>query len=99
MATAEGVTPHSDWPLSNPWPWLLAGVAALAAGFLWMRLLGPDDLPVRGLLLLLVLLAVGVGLCLRWRAGGVTFLARLTPAARRRLLFALVVDFAAMADW
>ena len=58
MATAEGVTPHSDWPLSNPWPWLLAGVAALAAGFLWMRLLGPDDLPVRGLLLLLVLLAV-----------------------------------------
>lgn len=97
MATAAGVQPNSDWPLSNPWPWLLAGVTALAGGFLWMRLAGADGTPVRGLLLCLGLLAVGVGLCLRWRSGDVSFLSRLSPSGRQRALLGLVLFFALLA--
>src|SRR5262245_32256713 len=97
MATVEGVPAHSDWPMSNPWPWLTAGVAAIGGGFLWMRLVGPDGSPVRGLLLVLGLVAVGVGLSLRWRAGDVSFVAQLSPQGRQRAFLALAAVFALIA--
>src|SRR5437763_267228 len=97
MATAQGVLPRSDWPLSNPWPWLLAGVTAIAAGFLWMRLVGPDGSPIHGTLLSLGLLAGAIGLCLRWRSGDVQFLSQLTPAGKQRALLGLAALFGLLA--
>jgi hypothetical protein len=97
MATAETVLPRSaDWALSNPWPWVLAGVAACGAGFLWAQLIS-HDAQLHGWLVGLGVLAVVVGLCLRCRAGDVAFLMQLSPAGRQRAIGGLVVVFGLMA--
>ncbi len=80
MASAEVKAAGSDWILSNPWPWLLVGLAAASTAFLLARVVGDEFSGVRFVLLVVGLGTAGaaVGLQLHWPG------ARLSPVWHRR---------------
>src|SRR5579871_1196932 len=59
-ATSPPVTaPEADWPLSNPWPWLIAGMSAATLALLCNLILRDNLTAVRLVLVFLSLLAGG----------------------------------------
>lgn len=68
MATSEHtVSDRAESSLSNPWIWLLSGMALATIALVWLRLGG--DAPVRLVILLAGLLAAGIGVRFTLRPG------------------------------
>jgi hypothetical protein len=69
MASAEIVTAaEPEGPLSNPWPWTIAGVGAtLTALFIWVLASKDTLIPVRALLVLAGVVAAGAAIAIKPR--------------------------------
>jgi hypothetical protein len=66
MSSADEVIPaEQDWPLSNPWPWMIAGLALLGTALLWVQLLGDKLTPVRVGLVFLGVVGAGAAVAIR----------------------------------
>jgi hypothetical protein len=92
MASADTATAaRADWPLSNPWTWALTGMAAAVLALAWVHLLGERAPAVRGLLIIVGLLAAGGAVALRLTSSGGAYLESLTPPRRRVALLALAL--------
>jgi hypothetical protein len=79
MASADAVIPaEQDWPLSNPWPWMIAGLILVGTAFLWDQGLGDKLTPVRVGLVFLGVLAAGAGVAIRANSEKVLLAAALT---------------------
>jgi hypothetical protein len=71
-SSAEVVSPaENDWPLSNPWPWMITGLVLLAAAFLWVQGAGETLTPLRIGGIFLGLLAAGSAVAIRPGSGAV----------------------------
>jgi len=86
MASDPSRTPHDgDWPISNPWPALLIGLALTGAALLWRLLLahtswGNFGTPFRAFLIVAGTISAGLGVTFRLQASGQELAERLRSA-------------------
>ena len=81
--SAAAASKNVDWPLSNPWTWMLTGLTTAGLAYAWTRL-AADTVLAGGIVALLLLSLFAVGIAL-WVGG---------PAAKISLVgICIAIDF------